>query len=124
MSTIQKRKKIKKEKKIIKLAGCLLAALLCILVISGVAISIGKNKNNNQNSEGNTQVDNEEEYEWVYDSGISPIFVDVSYKIRKNNGSFRLGVDSDTAKPQLYIMYKSGKTYKIINIVDYAPIYL
>ena len=66
----------------------------------------------------------EEEYEWVIDSGITPIFVDVSYKIRKNNGSFRLGIDSDTAKRQLYILYKVGKSYKIINIVDYAPIYL
>ena len=66
----------------------------------------------------------EEEYWWVFDSNITPIFVDVSYKIRKNNGSFRLGVDSDTAKPQLYIIYKAEKTYKIINIVDYAPIYL
>ncbi len=65
-----------------------------------------------------------EEYSWVYESGITPIFVDVSYKIRKNNGTFRLGVNSDTAKPQLYILYKKDKTYKIINIVDYAPIYL
>lgn len=66
----------------------------------------------------------EKEYEWVLESEITPIFVDVSYKIRKNNGSFRLGIDSDTAKPQLYIIYKTGNTYKIINIVDYAPIYL
>lgn len=65
-----------------------------------------------------------EEYSWVYESDIAPIFVDVSYKIRKNNGTFRLGVNSDTSKPQLYILYKEGKTYKIINIVDYAPIYL
>ena len=65
-----------------------------------------------------------DEYSWVYESDITPIFVDVSYKIRKNNGTFRLGINSDTAKPQLYILYKDGKTYKIINIVDYAPIYL
>ncbi len=65
-----------------------------------------------------------EEYDWVKDSGIEPIYVDVSYKIRKNNGTFRLGVNSDTSKPQLYILYDSGKEYKIINIVDYTPIYL
>ena len=65
-----------------------------------------------------------EEYGWVLENEISPIFVDVSYKIRKNNGTFRLGIESDTAKPQLYIIYKTEKTYKIINIVDYAPIYL
>lgn len=66
----------------------------------------------------------EEEYSWVFESDIEPIFVDVSYKISKNNGTFRLGVNSDSAKPQLYILYKHEKTYKIINIVDYAPIYL
>lgn len=66
----------------------------------------------------------EEEYKWVKDAGIEPIYVDVRYKIRRNNGSFRVGVESDTVKPQLYIMYESGNTYKIINIVDYAPIYL
>ena len=66
----------------------------------------------------------EKEYAWVYEAGIEPIYVDVSYKIRKNNGTFRLGVNSDTAKPQLYILYKNKKEYKIINIVDYTPIYL
>lgn len=66
----------------------------------------------------------EEEYSWVKNAGIEPIYVDVRYKIRRNNGSFRLGVESDTVKPQLYIMYETGNTYKIINIVDYAPIYL
>lgn len=66
----------------------------------------------------------EKEYDWVFESGIEPVYVDVSYKIRKNNGTFRLGVDSDTAKPQLYIIYKDKNTYKIINIVDYSPIYL
>lgn len=65
-----------------------------------------------------------EEYDWVKKAGIEPIYVDVRYKIRRNNGSFRLGVESDTVKPQLYIMYESSNTYKIINIVDYAPIYL
>lgn len=65
-----------------------------------------------------------DEYSWVYESDLDPIYVDVSYKIRKNNGTFRLGVNSDTAKPQLYILYKQNKTYKIINIVDYTPIYL
>jgi len=66
----------------------------------------------------------EKDYAWVYESDIEPIYVDVSYKIRKNNGTFRLGVNSDTAKPQLYILYKQEDTYKIINIVDYTPIYL
>lgn len=66
----------------------------------------------------------EEEYSWVYESNLEPIYVDVSYKIRKNNGTFRLGVNSDTSKPQLYILYKYDNTYKIINIVDYTPIYL
>lgn len=66
----------------------------------------------------------QEEYGWVESSGIDPIYVDVRYKIRKNNGSFRVGVNSDSIKPQLYIMYKTGKTYKIISIVDYTPIYL
>lgn len=71
----------------------------------------------------NVELDRDE-YSWVFESNIEPVFVDVSYKIRKNNGTFRLGVNSDSAKPQLYILYKEGKTYKIINIVDYAPIYL
>lgn len=66
----------------------------------------------------------DEEYSWIEEEGIEPIYVDVRYKIRKNNGTFRLGVESDTVKPQLYIMYKTGITYKIINIVDYTPIYL
>lgn len=66
----------------------------------------------------------DEDYSWIDEEGIEPLFVDVRYKIRKNNGTFRLGVESDTVKPQLYIMYQAGKTYKIINIVDYTPIYL
>lgn len=66
----------------------------------------------------------EEEYGWVSEAGIDPIYVDVQYKIRRNNGTFRLGVESDTVKPQLYIMYEKGNSYKIISIVDYAPIYL
>ncbi len=66
----------------------------------------------------------DEEYGWIEEEGIEPIYVDVRYKIRRNNGTFRLGVESDTVKPQLYIMYKTNKTYKIINIVDYSPIYL
>lgn len=66
----------------------------------------------------------EEEYGWIEESDIEPIYVDVRYKIRKNNGTFRQGVESDTVKPQLFIMYKENKTYKIISIVDYGPIYL
>lgn len=66
----------------------------------------------------------EKDYAWVADEGIEPIYVDVRYKIRRNNGTFRLGIESDTVKPQLYIMYQKGKTFKIINIVDYEPIYL
>ncbi len=59
------------------------------------------------------------DYSWVFEAGIEPIYVEVKYKIRRNNGTFRLGVDSDTEKPQLYIMYKTKDTYKIISIVDY-----
>lgn len=65
----------------------------------------------------------EEEYKWVEEEGIEPIYVDVRYKIRRNNGTFRLGVESDSVKPQLYILYEKDNTYKIINIVDYVKVH-
>ncbi|MBE6700834.1 MAG: hypothetical protein E7582_02965 [Ruminococcaceae bacterium] len=65
----------------------------------------------------------EDEYAWVSDASIEPIYVDVRYKIRKNNGTFRLGVESDTVKPQMYIIYKTNNSFKIIDILEYAPVY-
>lgn len=64
-----------------------------------------------------------EEYSWVIESGIEPIYVEVKYRIRRNNGTFRYDVGSDTLKPRIYMLYQTDKSYKIINIVSNDPIY-
>jgi len=65
----------------------------------------------------------EDEYSWVTESGIEPIYVEVKYKKRKNNGTFRYDVGSETVKPRIYMLYQTGNSYKIINIINNDPIY-
>ena len=66
----------------------------------------------------------EKEYSWVTKKGLEPICFNVKYKIRHNNGTFRLGVSSDTFQSQLYILAEDSKgNIKIIDIVSYTPTY-
>ena len=65
-----------------------------------------------------------EEYSWVTEQNLTPKYFNVKYKIKDNNGSFRLGVESDEYKPQLFILAQNEKDeVKIIDIVEYAPVY-
>ena len=62
-----------------------------------------------------------EEYSWVSEKSLEPICFNLKYKIRQNNGSFRLGVSSDAYRPQLFILaYDKNGDIKIIDIVAYA----
>lgn len=63
------------------------------------------------------------DYGWIEAEKLEPVFVDVRYKIRENNGTFRFDIGSDTVKPQLYMLLDDGDTYKIVNIINYEPIY-
>ena len=66
----------------------------------------------------------ESEYSWVFDEGLEPVCFNVKYKIRHNNGTFRLGVSSDTYQPQLYILaLDKNNDVKIIDIVAWSPNY-
>ncbi len=66
----------------------------------------------------------EEEYSWVTEQNLTPKYFDVKYKIKDNNGSFRLGVESDEYKPQLFILaLNENDEVKIIDIVEYTPVY-
>ncbi|MEA4832043.1 MAG: hypothetical protein VB118_05435 [Oscillospiraceae bacterium] len=47
----------------------------------------------------------------------------VSYKIMKNNGTFRLGIPSDTVKPQLYRLIEENGKLKIHSILEIKTIY-
>ena len=66
----------------------------------------------------------ENEYDWVYKNGLEPVCFNVKYKIRHNNGTFRMGVSSDTYQSQLYILALDRKNnIKIIDIVAFTPTY-
>lgn len=66
----------------------------------------------------------EKEYAWVTEESLTPKYFNVKYKIKDNNGSFRLGVESDEYKPQLFILSQnSNGEVKIIDIVEFAPVY-
>ena len=66
----------------------------------------------------------EKEYAWVYDSRLETKCFNVRYKIRQNNGTFRLGVSSDTYQPQMFILALDKKdNIKIIDIVGMSPTY-
>lgn len=66
----------------------------------------------------------EKEYAWVSKKGLEPVCFNVKYKIRHNNGTFRMGVSSDTYQSQLYILALDNKNnIKIIDIVAYSPTY-
>lgn len=66
----------------------------------------------------------EKEYSWVTNKGLEPVCFNVKYKIRNNNGTFRMGVSSDTYQSQLYILAIDKKDkIKIIDIVAYSPTY-
>ena len=43
---------------------------------------------------------------------------EVRYKIFKNNGTFRTGVASNTAIPQIYQVIKKDESYRICRILD------
>lgn len=43
---------------------------------------------------------------------------EVRYRIFKNNGTFRRGVESNQAVPQVYRLIKTDDSYKIIQILD------
>lgn len=63
----------------------------------------------------------ETEYSWVTENALEPMYFNVKYKIRQNNGSFRLGVSSDTYQPQLYILaLDKNNNVKIIDIVAWS----
>lgn len=63
----------------------------------------------------------EKEYSWVKSQGLEPHAFVVKYKIRHNNGSFRLGMNSDVYQPQLFILaYDRLDNVKIIDIVSYT----
>ncbi len=63
----------------------------------------------------------EKEYAWVSGNGLEPVCFNVKYKIRQNNGTFRMGVSSDTYQSQLYILALDSKdNIKIIDIVAYS----
>ena len=65
-----------------------------------------------------------EEYSWVNKKGLESVCFNVKYKIRQNNGTFRMGVSSDTYQSQLYILALDKKNnVKIIDIVAYSPTY-
>ena len=71
----------------------------------------------------NVQLD-EEEYAWVTKKNLEPVFFNVKYKIRENNGTFRLGISSDTYQSQMYILATDKKdNIKIIDIVSLTPTY-
>ncbi len=65
----------------------------------------------------------EDEYAWVFEKNLTPLYFNVKYKIKNNNGTFRLGVSSDTYQSQLYILAEDGDEIKIIDIVTYTPVY-
>lgn len=58
---------------------------------------------------------NEEE---VDGETISVYNFEVRYKIFKNNGTFRTGVPSNTAIPQIYQLIKENERYQIVRILD------
>ncbi len=62
----------------------------------------------------------EEEYAWIKEKNITPVYFNVMYKIKNNNGTFRLNVNSDTYRPQLYILAQTNGEIKIIDIIEYA----
>ena len=63
----------------------------------------------------------EEQYEWVYSQNLEVYGFDVKYKIRHNNGSFRLGINSDVYQPQLFILaHDRLGNIKIVDIVSYS----
>ena len=58
----------------------------------------------------------EDEYAWVNNKGLEPTYFIVKYKIHENNGSFRIGVSSDTFQSQLYIL--ATDRYNEVKIID------
>lgn len=60
--------------------------------------------------------------EKIDDADVTLLNYHVEYKIFKNNGTFREGVSSNTAIPQIYQIYKTENgSYKIYRILDVKP---
>ena len=63
----------------------------------------------------------EKEYGWVNSQDLEIHCFVVKYKIRHNNGSFRLGINSDVYQPQLFILaHDRTDNIKIVDIVSYS----
>lgn len=59
----------------------------------------------------------DEDYAWAADKSL--IGLEVRYKIRKNNGTFRIGIDHDVYQPELFILaYDKNGDLKIVDIVN------